>query len=254
MAAALTRYGGRERLGARVDVVEHRAVDADRGVRAGVVRDARVDAPGQLVPVPQRRTGVAALDAAVEVVPVVQQPERQARPLRDVQRLDRPPRLNEPQEMEDAVQRARLSLRCDDSGRSSADRRRSDEVALVTEACERLAPAEACDDGGRRRCAHDEGARGGDRVSERDIGGQHPAQSALQFAGHDAPGRRIRGRDDRRNRPAIGGLGPPRRQSACIGATGRALSRPARERQARSVSIASATAGRRPAHIVRIDN
>jgi hypothetical protein len=64
------RRGQAVRLG--VDVVEHGAVDADRGIGAGVIGVARVADVGQVPPVPDRMAGIAALHPAIEIVPMVE--------------------------------------------------------------------------------------------------------------------------------------------------------------------------------------
>ena len=75
-----------------VDVVDHGAVDAERGIGARVVDDPVVDVvrPRLVQRPPQRGAGVAAFDGAVEIVPVVQHAARDARPALDVERVDRP--------------------------------------------------------------------------------------------------------------------------------------------------------------------
>src|SRR6185436_18165792 len=98
----------------RVDAVDDAAVDPDRRVRAGVVLDARVHAAGQLVPFPERAARVAALDRAVEVVPVVEEAPLDTGPPGHVEVRDRLLGLQEAQEVERAVEGARVAPRGDD--------------------------------------------------------------------------------------------------------------------------------------------
>nr|GFD58851.1 hypothetical protein [Tanacetum cinerariifolium] len=66
---------GREVAGAGVHVVDNHAINTHRRIGAGVVGVARVEALGQLVPLPDAGARVAALHGAILVVPVVEQPE-----------------------------------------------------------------------------------------------------------------------------------------------------------------------------------
>jgi hypothetical protein len=74
-----------ERLRVRVDAVDDGAVDADRRVGAGVIHETPIDA----IRPPQRASGVAALDGAIEIVPVVEQPALQPWTLDDVEACKR---------------------------------------------------------------------------------------------------------------------------------------------------------------------
>ena len=102
----LAQVGRRQDLRAGVDVVQRDRVDADRRVGARVVAHARRHGVGQLVPAPQRPARVAALDAAVQVVPVVEHAQADARAAGGVDRVERPAGLQMTQEMEHAVQHA----------------------------------------------------------------------------------------------------------------------------------------------------
>ena len=126
-----------------VDVVERRAVDADRRVGARVVAQARIDFAGQRVPVPQRTSRVAALDAAVEVVPVVEHAKLKPRLLAHVQITDGLKRLHQPQEVERAVERARLAARSDDRDDARAEFDGADAEAFGAERGELSLPAES---------------------------------------------------------------------------------------------------------------
>ena len=80
-------------VGLGVDVVEHDAVDADRGVGARIVDVARVDGVGQRPPVPDRAPGIAALDVAIEIVPMVEHAQLDARRRRMSIAVGEPPRV-----------------------------------------------------------------------------------------------------------------------------------------------------------------
>jgi hypothetical protein len=186
-------------LRVRVDAVDHGAVDPDRRVRARVIAQALVVAIGP----PQRAPRVPALDAAVEIVPVVQEPPLEARALGDVEPRRRLAGLEQPQEMKRAVQRARLSRRRDHGGRVAADRRRANDVALLTEARERAGPAERSD---RRRCrgsAHDDRAVRLGTIDPRHLDAQHPVQSPPELGGDRVAGRRPGGRYDFSGQPPL---------------------------------------------------
>ena len=109
-AATLGRYSGERIMSVGVDAVDDRAVDADRGVRARVIGVARADFSGQLVPLPERAAGVAALDGAVEVVPVIHHPQLHLRPLGDVEPIDRLPVCSSRRKWIRAVERADVPL------------------------------------------------------------------------------------------------------------------------------------------------
>ena len=70
---------GRQDERAGIDVVEHGAVEPDRRERACIIAVTPVAHLGQVIPVPKGKTGIAALDKPVEVVPVVQNPVGNAR-------------------------------------------------------------------------------------------------------------------------------------------------------------------------------
>src|SRR4029079_18873358 len=93
---------------AGVDVVEDDGVDADGRVRTRVVVQAPRARAGQLVPPPERAAGIAALDAAVQVVPVIEHAQAEEGAAGDGDRVQRRARLQDAQEMEYAVEDARL--------------------------------------------------------------------------------------------------------------------------------------------------
>ena len=73
MRATSGKQLGRDHADVGVDVVDRAAVDADRGHQAGVVAHA-VEILGDVTVFPEDRlAGVAALDRAVEIVPMVEE-------------------------------------------------------------------------------------------------------------------------------------------------------------------------------------
>ena len=145
----------------------------------------------------------AALDAAVQVVPVVQEAQRHRGPLRDVERRDRLPRLEEPEKVERAVQGAGLGLRRDDHGRVAADARRADDVALAARPGQARVPPEIGNGLQRRRCSSHDRAIGGDGGCQRDILAEQAPEPALQLGRDDPAGGGCRRGDNRRRRPGV---------------------------------------------------
>src|SRR5262245_6105850 len=78
------------------------------------------------MPIPQRPPRIAALDAAVEVVPMVEHAPLQPRPLTDVQFINRLKRLHQAQEVESAVERADLAVGGDHGHGMRAEFQRTD--------------------------------------------------------------------------------------------------------------------------------
>ena len=120
-AATFSEVVRREDEHVGVDAVDDGAVDADRRVRARVVHVAGAQRSRKLVPLPERSARVAALDRAVHVVPVIEHPQLHLRPLRDVESIDRLPRLHQAQEVVGAVQRADLAVGGDRDDGTIAD-------------------------------------------------------------------------------------------------------------------------------------
>ncbi len=115
--------------------------------------------PGQLVPLPQRAAGVAALDRAVHVVPVVEHPELHLRPLGDVESIDRLSGLQQAQEVIRAVERADLAGRGDGDAVSLADAAGPDDESFWPGLLEVGGPPEAANQLRVRRCADNDVAR-----------------------------------------------------------------------------------------------
>ena len=160
----LLQVVGAQRLRVGVDAVDDGAVEAERRVGARVVDHARVYPIGQLAPVPQRAARVAAFDAAVEVVPVIQQAAIQPRPLGDVERAIGRSGLQQPKETERAVERADLAGRRDHGRGPAGDRRGPDHEAFRPQRSEPRVPAQRANDRRPRGRADDERPRRRHRI------------------------------------------------------------------------------------------
>ncbi len=156
-----------------VDVVDDGAVDADRGVGARVVDVAGTERARQLVPLPQRAAGVAALDRAIHVVPVIEHPELHLRALGDVEPIDGLPGLQQPQEVIRTVERADLAVGRDRGDLPVADPRRTNAIAFRTESGQFSLPAEAANRGRVRRRPDHERALGHTLLDDRYRGAEH---------------------------------------------------------------------------------
>ena len=108
--------GRGQAVGLCVDIVEDGAVDADRGIGPGIVGVAGVPEVGELPPVPDRLPGIAALDGAIEIVPVVEQAQLELGGRRNVERVDRLAAL-------DALPTARVACQGRRCGPCDGDRR-----------------------------------------------------------------------------------------------------------------------------------
>ena len=62
--ATLVSFGTRHTLSSQTD--------PKRGIGAGIIAQPRINFLGQLPPIPQGFSGIAALDAAIEIVPVIE--------------------------------------------------------------------------------------------------------------------------------------------------------------------------------------
>ncbi len=124
------QIGGRQAGGLGVDIVQHRPVDPDRGVGPGIVRIARVLPARQGLPVPQRLPRIAPLHRAIQIVPVVQHPDHGLGRRDDVQVVQRPARLDQPQQGEGAMQRPYFSVPGHHDGGVSAETDTADHIAL----------------------------------------------------------------------------------------------------------------------------
>src|SRR5438270_12093906 len=105
----LAQIFGGEDPGIGVDVVEYDAVDADRGIRPRIVDQARIDC-GDLRPIPQRAAGIAALDGAIEIVPMIEHAQWTRWGVADIQTSRQGARLHEPKKSKCAVQGANVVL------------------------------------------------------------------------------------------------------------------------------------------------
>jgi len=112
--------------------------------------------------------------------------------------------LHQSQPVKRAVERASFAVGRDDRRRMAADCRRSNDVAFVTEAGERVRPPERGDERRRRRRADDDGAVGSGLAHPGYVDAQQATQRARDLGGyHVARGRPLR-RDDRGGRLPVG--------------------------------------------------
>src|SRR5512132_1790875 len=93
----------------------------------------------------QRPSCITALDAAVEIVPMVEQAPFQPRASDDIDRRQRLAGLNQAEDPEGAVERAAFAERRDYGRRLSVQAGRTDHITLVSRACERVTPLESGD-------------------------------------------------------------------------------------------------------------
>jgi hypothetical protein len=190
----------RSRIG--VDAVDDRAVDADRRVGARVVFDPRIDDTRQIVPLPQGLAGIAALDGAVEIVPVIEQAALEPRALHDVERGERLARLDEPQQVERAIECAGIALRRDDGHPVTRQPGGADHVALCSLPLENVGPAKLSREGGAWR-DDDQRAVAVHAILPRGGNAQQPLQPSHQLALDGAGGRRRRVHDYGRERGPV---------------------------------------------------
>ncbi len=170
-----------------VHVVEHRAVDADGSIGARVVGVTRIEVIRQLPPVPDRSARVATFDAAIEVVPVVEQAHFHARHIAQVELRERLPGLHQAQQAECAVQHAEVRV-ADDRGRGVAIHRdAADHVAVVAERAGIEVQFRQQWRGSRR--AGDDGAVHAGFVPQRRCPPQQAGKPAQQFGARRSPRR-----------------------------------------------------------------
>src|SRR5262249_20798158 len=116
--------------GTGIDVSGNCPVDSQRRTRTGVVRVARVEVVRQLLPIPNGFAGVAALDGAVEVVPVVEDPMWDPGCGEHVQMLDGLPCLQQSQVVKYAIEHADVRGGRNYRGRMAVVVEAADQVAL----------------------------------------------------------------------------------------------------------------------------
>ena len=185
-----------------VDVGERGGVDADRGAGAGVVAHARGNVVGQLVPVPQREARVAALDGAVQIVPVVEHAQAQARGACDIELVERLTGLQVAQQMEDAVEHAHVTVTDESDEVTTVDREAANDEAVLAKRTQVLAEPEprefgrACQRTGNEQPVRPGFIRQGRRIDGFDDCAKQAPQSAHKFVVRGRKrGRRIRDGD-----------------------------------------------------------
>ena len=197
-----------------VHVREHRAVDPDRRVGPRVIAVARVDRVREPGPLPQRRSGVAALHGAVEVVPVVEQAEAVARGAHHVQPCERFVGLEQAQQVKHAVQDADVAVRGDDDRMVAPYRQRPDDEPLGSRIAQRRGEWQRRDRGRIRRRSHDQRAIACRRVRDRHRASQQSVQAKGELVTRGLHRRLARRKDQLADGGAIfseaGGIGDSR--------------------------------------------
>ena len=179
-----------EAVGLGIHIVEDGAVDPDRGVGAGIIGVARPLIIGQAPPVPDRHAGIAALHRAIQIVPMVEQAQADARRAANVEPVERSPGLGEAQPMKDAVQHPDVAVGGDQRDRLPALVDGSDGIAFRSKRLQRYRQV-----GGRigRRQPERASARGHGQGRR---GSGHAHDGALQFLRSGAQRRAIRSGGD----------------------------------------------------------
>ena len=189
----LLQIVGAQDIGIGVDVGQHRAVDADRGIGPGIVGVARVLEARQLLPVPDRLAGIAALDMAIEIVPMVEDADLELGRVGDVELVDRLAGLEQLQETEHAVERADIAVACDDGHALALHRGAAEEIALPAQLRERqVEPLH------QRRAGADDQHRAVPKLGTllRQVPAEHPPIAPLELVDGSADRRAVAGRDD----------------------------------------------------------
>ncbi len=99
----------------------------------------------------------------------------------DVQRIDRPVRLQQAQEMKRAIERAKIVDAGDHGDAMTAKARRSDDVSLLTTGPELRVEPEVGNHCRRRRRANDEGAISGDVANGRNRRVEQAGQATTEL-------------------------------------------------------------------------
>ena len=103
----------REHVRRGVDVVHHHAVDAERGLRAGIIDHPAVEIARQPPPVEDRAAGITAFDEPGRVVPMVDHAQRKPGRRSDIEMRDRVALPQLAQQREAAVEQAVIVVRDD---------------------------------------------------------------------------------------------------------------------------------------------
>ncbi len=148
---------GQERLcevvRSRVDVVDHGAVDPERGQDTRVVRVPAVESR-QPLPVEEGPARIAALDRTVRVVPVVGHAQPGGGALREIDVLQRLSGLHEPQQVERTVEHTAVGVGRHHGADPAALSEVADDVSLVAQPGQVGLRDEFPDQGGTRLGAH----------------------------------------------------------------------------------------------------
>ena len=120
------------RLG--IHIVEHRAVDAQRRVGAGIVGIARPLIIGQAPPIPDRLAGIAALHRAIQIVPMVEQAQADARRAAHIDPVERRAGAGKAQPGIGAVQHADIGRAGNHRHRLARDRHGANRITVRPQA------------------------------------------------------------------------------------------------------------------------
>jgi len=150
-----------------------------------------MQAAGQILPRPEGAARITPLDRTVKIVPVVEDSYPDLRRAFDRQAGDLLPRLEQAEEMKNAIKNAAVTVGGDGGDIFSLEPGADDQVALFTEPGQFLCQSHGGDDpGGRGGPGHNRAmAPGGARL--RHGPAQEPAQADLQLPGSSPQHRRI---------------------------------------------------------------
>ncbi len=140
----------RQNLSIRIHVGEHGPIDADGRIRSSVVRIARRERSRQRVPIPEGAAGVASLDAAIEVVPMVENAVLDLGVPAQREPLNGPVALQVAQQGETAIEHSHVGVGGNHDQLLSVGFRGFHQVALGTQGSEARGQRQGGHDG--RRC------------------------------------------------------------------------------------------------------
>ena len=154
----LAKIFGRKNAEIGVDVVDGDRVQADRRIGPGIIGVARAELVGQLAPLPERTAGVAALDGAVGIVPMVDHAKLELWALGDIEFVDGLAGLQQAEQMKRPVHRADFGFGSHHGDGVPGDRGRADEEAFFAKFGELVVPIQTADGVGCLRRSDDDGA------------------------------------------------------------------------------------------------
>src|SRR2546425_1794849 len=172
---------GGQNLRVGVDVVESRSADSNARIRACVIAQTWVDFARQFAPVPQRLSRVAALDAAIEIVPMVEHAKLQMRALAYIERGNGLQRLNQTQKIERAVERADIVARRDNRNRMAFEAGRTNHEPFRSERGKLSIPSQRGYVSGRLRRSGDDDSIAFEAVRQKHLVAQKPCTAGYQF-------------------------------------------------------------------------